>query len=229
MYPFDFPWIRKPEYSTITRIDYDEYWKSRGWCINKKLKERESIIHHIVNGNTTVLDIGCGNSLLPIKLREKGCRVSVADICQTVLNEYKKLDFDVIRIDLNKPGEAYLENMKFDYIIFSEVLEHIANPEEVIQFYIPYASNIIITVPNSAFIWFRVGLLLRGRFFTQWVHHPSEHLRYWSHIDFIDWLKAMHLTVINIWPSNGTRLLKRLWPNMFGLQIVYLCQPRNIE
>ena len=45
-----------------------------------------------------VIDIGCGNSLLPVKLKEKGCAVSVADISKTALNQYKNLGWKVLKL-----------------------------------------------------------------------------------------------------------------------------------
>jgi len=76
-------------------------------------------------------------------------------------------------------------------------------------------------LPNSAFYRYRIGLMFKGRFFTQWLYHPSEHLRYWSHIDFLDWLKALNFNIIEFKSSNGP-FLKNIWPNMFGNQICYL-------
>jgi hypothetical protein len=64
------------------------------------------------------------------------------------------------------------------------------------------------------------------RFFTQWKSHPSEHLRYWSHKDFLDWLSAMNLDVVRAKASNGFEL-KDIWQNLFGHQICYLTKKRK--
>ncbi|MCI0532864.1 methionine biosynthesis protein MetW, partial [bacterium] len=71
---FYFPNARRPDFSNIGRMDYDEYWKTRGFALNKKLKEREKIILDLVPAGSRVADLGCGNSLLPVKLKEKGCK-----------------------------------------------------------------------------------------------------------------------------------------------------------
>jgi len=112
----------------------------------------------------------------------------------------------------------------------SEVLEHVRNPEQILQALKPFTKNFIITVPNSAAYQFRYGLMFRGRFFTQWVYHPSEHLRYWSHIDFLDWLSAMKLNVLSTPVADGFTLrglvpwLPALWKNFLGYRMVYNCQ-----
>lgn len=221
--PFKFRWIRNPDFTSIQKINYDTYWENRGFKINEYLKDREKCILKLISPGSRVLNLGCGNSRLALDLKKNNCDCAVADISGVVLKEFSHLGFQTISVDLtNVLSLRFPKN--FDYIILSEVLEHLSNPEEVIQTLSSQTDYFIFTIPNSAFIWFRMSLLLKGRFFTQWVYHPSEHLRYWSHIDFLDWLKAMKLIFIEAHASNGIRFLKDVWLNLFGFQIVYLCQ-----
>ena len=226
---FKFEGTRKPNFSEIKKIDYNRYWSERGFEINKKLKERELIILDFIESSKKVLDIGCGNSLLPVELKKKGVLVKIADISEEVLKGFKKYDIESLYIDLEKIDSLKLDG-KFDAIILSEVLEHTKNPEEIIGELKKYTKSFIITVPNSAFYRYRIGLFFGGRFFTQWVYHPSEHIRFWSHIDFLDWLDAMGLDIEKSVSSNGFSLfglvppLKNIWKNMFGHQIVYFCK-----
>ncbi|MFA6404791.1 MAG: methionine biosynthesis protein MetW [Candidatus Paceibacterota bacterium] len=226
---FTSPWIRKPDFHNIKDIDYDDYWNYRGWQLNKKLKPREQIMLDIIPIGAKIADIGCGNSLLPVKVKEKGCDVKVADISKIVLDQYRTLGIDGFEIDIEKVNNIKLSD-KFDYLILSEVLEHTRNPEQTVKALKPYTKYFLITVPNSASYQFRYGLMFRGRFFTQWVYHPSEHLRYWSHIDFLDWLEAMGLEVISTPVSDGFSFrgllpwLPRLWKNLLGFRMVYYCR-----
>lgn len=226
---FNSPWIRKPDFRNIKDIDYDDYWKHRGWQLNGKLKPRESIMLGLIPAGSKVADVGCGNSLLPVKLKEKGCEVMVADISSMVLGQYKSLGIGGFEIDLENIAD-YKIPASFDHMILSEVLEHVRNPEAVIKALMPFTKNFLITVPNSAAYQFRYGLMFKGRFFTQWVYHPSEHLRYWSHIDFLDWLKAMGLEVVSTPVSDGFSFrgllpwLPGLWKNLLGYRMVYNCK-----
>lgn len=228
----NFRWTRKPNFKDIKKIDYNKYWQERGFEINKSLKEREYVIFEMIQTGSSVLDIGCGNSRLPVKLKEKDCNVSVGDISEVVLRSFESFGVKGQRIDLEKIEEINLEK-KYDYLILSEVLEHLSNPEEVIDKLKNFANEIIITIPNIAFYKYRIHLFFSGRFPVQWVYHPSEHLRYWSHIDFIDWLKARNLEIILSKSSNGFSFfglfsdLKNLNKNLFGHQIVYRCKNRN--
>lgn len=224
---FKFNGTRKPDFKNINKIDYDNYWRQRGVKINSKLKEREEIIFDKIPTQSKILDIGCGSSRLPLDLKEKGCNVVVSDISPVILDEFTKLNVKTIVMDLEKTSS--LENIgQYDYIILSEVLEHMYNPEEIIDRLSSHTKYFVLTIPNSAFYRYRIHLMFFGRFFTQWVVHPSEHIRYWSHKDFLDWIKDMGLKLQKSESSNGLYFLGlpiyKWWPNMFGHQIVYICE-----
>jgi len=222
-----FEGARKPNFSGCKKINYDDYWLKRGFAINHKLKEREKIILDWIKAGSKVMDVGCGNSLLPVKIKAKGCAVAVADISKIVLAGYEPYGIkgEIINLEEFAAGQW---REKFDYIILSEVLEHLKNPEEIVSELKTRARYLIITVPNSAYYRYRTHLMFNGRFFTQWALHPSEHLRYWSHLDFLDWLAALSLKVIGCRSANGLTVgpakLFNFWKNLFGNQICYLVE-----
>ena len=227
----NFLWTRKPDFRNIKPIDYNTYWSERGFTLNEKLKEREKIILDLIPEKSRVLDVGCGNSRLPVVLKEeKGCDVSVADISTDVLRGYFQYGVKGSVTDLEKISQFQKNFTHYDYIVLSEVLEHTKNPEEIIEVLSQFTDYFLITIPNSAFYRYRLHLMFTGRFFTQWVYHPSEHIRFWSHKDFLEWVSAMDLELEKTESSNGFSLfgilpgLKNWWPNMFGHQIVYLCK-----
>lgn len=227
---FYFHNTRKPDFSSIKNLDYNAYWESRGFSINKKLKEREEVALRLIPKSAKVLDIGCGNSRLPLDLKDKGCQVKVADLSKIVLEGFSKFGIESTQLDLENTKAISFEE-QFDYIVLSEVLEHTRNPEEILKTLTAYTKHFFVTVPNSAFYRYRLHLLFFGRFFTQWVYHPSEHLRFWSHKDFIDWLGALDFEIDFYQSSNGLSILNlplyKWWPNMFGHQICYLIKSKK--
>lgn len=221
-----FEGARTPDFRNLSTLDYDDYWRQRGFAVSSKLKERERIFLDWIPAGATVLDVGCGNSRLPLALKEKGCTVRVADVSALVLEGYRALGLETLKLDLDRVAETDVGGV-YDYLIMSEVLEHTRNPEEIIARLKPHARHFVPSVPNSAFYRYRLHLLFAGRFFTQWVHHPSEHLRFWSHVDFLDWLSAMGLTLEKTAASNGfggDLGFKDAWPNLFGHQMCYLAK-----
>ena len=96
-----YKWIRKPDFKSIQRVvNYNDYWSYRGWEINKKLKNREIKALDLIPKGSKVIDIGCGNSLLPLALKEKGVDVHVGDVSDKVLQEYSKFGVPGRIIDL---------------------------------------------------------------------------------------------------------------------------------
>lgn len=224
-----YPWIRKPDFTKIPDIfNYDDYWENRGWEINKALRKREQVALELIPAGAKVIDIGCGTSRLPVELKKKGVDITVFDVSDKVLNGYSQYGIGGGFLDLETFDISSLP-FNYDYVILFEVLEHLRYPESVIKKISKCTKNIIITVPNSAAFYYRYGLLVKGRFFTQWVLHPSEHLRYWSHIDFVDWLTAMELKVEKSVATDGFTargLLKGLpnvWKNLFAERVLYNC------
>ncbi len=221
---------RRPDFCAGRRaLTYDDYWKQRGYSISKKFSEREIIIRDLIQPKESVLIIGCGTSLLPIALQEKGCEVTVSDIASDAVKLFTGKDILGFILDLENIVEGTISK-KYDVIVASEVLEHIRNPEQAIEKLSKHTKRFIISIPNSAFYRYRIHLMFAGRFFVQWANHPAEHLRYWSHIDFLEWLSAMDLKVQKAIPSNGLScrgfctFMKDIRPNLFGHQIVYDCE-----
>src|SRR3989344_1136655 len=227
------PYTPMVSFPNVGRLDYSDYWRESGFALQKKLREREVLIRALIPLGARVLDIGCGNSRLPLELAKKGCVVMVADISLVVLGALKQEGISGVVLDLDTIGETP-DVGQYDYIIMSEVLEHTRNPEEILKMLTPHTTRFVLTIPNSAFYPFRLRLFFGGRFFRQWAFHPSEHLRYWSHTDFLDWLRALRFEVEYTRASNGLSIkglapwLKDLWPNLFGHQMVYVCRTNSL-
>lgn len=224
--PFYFDYTRRPDFTKIIKyLNYDDYWSKRGYIMRSKLMEREAIFFDWIRGGSKILDLGCGSSRLAFELKKKkNCNASGLDVSGLVIDNLNKYGISGIKADIENINFSLDDN--YDYIIISEVLEHIKYPEDLIEKIRNNAQYLAISIPNSAFYRYRLGLMFSGRFFTQWMTHPAEHIRYWSHKDFLDWLKAMDLELIKFKSSNGF-LLKDFWPNMFGHQMCYLVRTKK--
>ncbi|MFH1551677.1 MAG: class I SAM-dependent methyltransferase [bacterium] len=221
---FYFHGSRKPDFTNIIRNNYDDYWEKRGFKLRDKLLEREEIFFKWINPKSSVIDIGCGNSRLLFELKnKKACEVCGIDISHLVIDELNKIGINS-KVS-NIESDDFNIDKQFDYLIISEVLEHLRYPEDLILKLKKQAKYLLISIPNSAFYRYRFGLMFKGRFFTQWREHPSEHLRYWSHRDFLDWLNAMGFELIRYQSSNGF-LFKDIFVNLFGHQICYLVKSK---
>ena len=79
-----------------------------------------------IKNDSKVLDIGCDNAYISIELKnKKNCYV--VGINKNDNNNAKKLD-DFKICDLNNQNIPYKIN-KFDYLIMSDIIEHLSDPE----------------------------------------------------------------------------------------------------
>lgn len=102
-----------------------------------------------------VLDCGCGRGALAQAIANKGYEVwgieSNSTACQTASTRLHHLiEKDLTQIEKTEPQ---LANVKFDFIIFSDVLEHVYDPLAVLKSYSHFLNpngKILISLPNIA-------------------------------------------------------------------------------
>lgn len=208
------------KYINLDKMDYDNYWITKG--DKSRFPEKLKIISDLIENNSTVLDIGCGNgdTLAYIK-SQKNIKAFGIDISETTINFAKSKGINAWKDDITNSNFSI---DKYDYIIISEVIEHLSQPEILLsKIKNKFNKSILITIPNTGFLPYRLRLLF-GQFPIQWNYHPAEHLRFWTIKDFLWWTKEIGFSVTNIIPSGGItyfNLYKHL-PNIFGHITVFV-------
>lgn len=122
-------------------------------------------IVRLIKNKQTILDVGCYMGALGEYLI-KNCQSKVygIDINKEAIN-YAKTRLSDARV-CNIETENITYKNKFDLIIFGDVIEHLRNPEEIlnkIKENLKENGGIIVSVPNVANIETRFNLL-RGKF-----------------------------------------------------------------
>lgn len=179
-------------------ISYSAILKKRGdMMINKydvpldlnSVNSITAILSYISPGSE-ILEMGPATGRLTRYLSEEmGCHVSIVEIDPPSFNKAMQYAVDGICADLNKnEWYEYFCGKKFDVIIFSDIIEHLYKPEEVIKkaksllkdngkllFSIPNIaySGVISQLINNKFIYTETGLLddTHIRFFTYYTFH----------------------------------------------------------
>jgi|SRR3989344_5136025 len=219
--------MNKFKRTPILDFTYNSYWRTRNARLRSELFSREKIFTEWIPSYSTILDMAAGNSFLPSFLKkEKKAHVTIFDIAESVVFAQRGAGLDARVVDITDPDLRL--DVIYDYVVLSEIIEHLAVPERLIGNIRNNARYIIFSIPNAAYYPHRFSMLC-GRFLGGWAAHPAEHLRYWSHVDFIDWLAALDLRIIAHKPANGFDLgmrLYRFWPNLFANQICYLVEPQ---
>jgi len=171
----------------IGDMDYEEYWGYRRESGKKGLKQRDLVIASLIENSSSVLDIGCGNGrLLEYLINEKGVIGQGIDNSETALEMVRGKGITTYKCDLN--GGDIPTNRTYDYIVMSEIIEHLADPEKLIKSVQDrFSKSLIVTFPNIGHFTYRLRLL-SGRFPECWKWHPGEHVRFWTEKDFKYWV-----------------------------------------
>jgi methionine biosynthesis protein MetW len=210
--------FKQPEFCP-ENANYEKYWQHRA---PGAIQPRFQIIARQLRLGETVLDVGCGDgAMLEYFFRKKGIRGVGIDISSVAVKTARGRDVDARLQSLDQFCNE-VRQIRFDHVVMSEVLEHLADSERYVARGWQIAAKALwLTFPNIAYFPHRLRLLA-GHFPVQWAVFPAEHVRFWSVPDFRFWLKQLGMVSPQMYASNGLTLceLHRLWPNLFGNQIV---------
>jgi methionine biosynthesis protein MetW len=146
------------------------------------MKQEFRIIANLVEKNTRVLDVGCGDGTL-IEFLKNNKKIDVRGIEISKKNVQKCIGkgLTVIEGDAEK-DLAQFPNSSFDFVILSQTLQAFLNPEIVINELLRVGKKAIVTVPNFGFWKVRMHLLIKGtmpitkNLPDEWYNTPNIHM-----------------------------------------------------
>jgi len=151
-----------------------------------------------------VLDLGCGGGHNGALLKHAGARevIGVELHAGAAAQARKRLDA-VVQGDLAHLDLARLGDEPFDAILASDVLEHVAQPEEVLARALTRlrpGGVVVVSLPNVAHVVVFANLLMK-----RWPRRSSgifdrTHLRFFAKRDMVGLLEGAGLRVLRIQP-----------------------------
>lgn len=230
-----------PDTARVGAVDYDVYWDNKaqtglGGLSPWRLRRAQTFGAVLAPGDR-VLDLGVGDgALLKWLIDERAITGAGLDVSPKAVDFCRAMGLDVRLADINQPIEAVVrghfgeaEASRFDYIILSEIIEHLPDPETLLRGLAPFArKGLLVSIPNTGFHQHRLRLLF-GRFPLQWVVTPGEHLRFWTRADFHWWARQLGLPVLRDFPYQGTPIFRQLWPGLFAAAFVYELSVKKIQ
>lgn len=159
----------------------------------------------VFNGDfeSLVLDVGCGCAALSEAIKKKGYSVWGIEQNKEASNIAVKRLKRLIVADLTNLEEIREEigNVKFDYLVFSDVLEHTYDPLLILKEYLGFLKNggrVIISFPNVA-VWMNRFKLLFGNFnYTDTGVLDRTHIRFFTFRTAKSLLKATGCDLIKV-------------------------------
>jgi SAM-dependent methyltransferase len=170
-----------------------------------------------------VLDVGCGSGVHGAELdRIHGHRVVGVDLSETSIQKAKIRLVEAYVADVTKPENyEFFGRRKFDVIVFSDILEHLYDPFDVLtrhyQLLAP-GGHVLISLPNVA-IWNVRLELLAGRFEYQDTGTLDRtHIRFFTRRTFHQFARKAGLDIHRSRISPGilrpfVPLIKKLYGN----------------
>lgn len=209
-------------------FDYDAYWERKrgdkiGFLSNWQ-KARAQIIANVIqkNGGVSIGDIGCGEGSILAYVREHTPAIKKAtgyDTSTMALEKASMLGIETVQLDLGSVGWIDLVHPA-DYLLLLETIEHVPDSEAVVSLALSKArKGVFVSVPNSGYFTYRLRLLF-GRFPSQWLNFPNEHVRFWTATDMRWWLTALGYVNARIFLYKGLPGLNKIWPALFAAGLV---------
>ena len=146
------------------------------------MKKEFKIISELIENNTRVLDVGCGDGTLMKYLKdEKNVDTRGLEISKNNVQNCISKGLSVIEGNAEKDLHQF-PNLSFDYVILSQTLQAFYNPEKVIDDLLRVANKAIVTIPNFGHWKVRIHLLLKGTMPVtktlpnEWYNTPNLHM-----------------------------------------------------
>ncbi|MDA7752810.1 methionine biosynthesis protein MetW [Candidatus Pelagibacter sp.] len=146
------------------------------------MKQEFKIISDLIEKNTRVLDVGCGDGILMEYLKyNKEIDIRGIEISKDNVQKCLSKGLTVIEGDAEKDLLEFPDS-SFDFVILSQTLQAFLNPEIVIKELLRVGKKAIVTIPNFGFWKVRLHLLIKGtmpitkNLPDEWYNTPNLHM-----------------------------------------------------
>jgi len=163
------------------------------------MKKEFKIIAQLIENNTRVLDVGCGDGTLMKYLKdEKNVDTRGLEISKNNVQNCTSKGLSVIEGNAEKDLHQF-PNLSFDYAILSQTLQAFYNPEKVIDDLLRVANKAIVTIPNFGYWKVRLHLLYKGtmpitkNLPNEWYNTPNLHMC--TIQDFVNFCKEKNIKI----------------------------------
>jgi methionine biosynthesis protein MetW len=173
------------------------------------MKQEFKIIADLVEKNSRVLDVGCGDgTLMEFLKNNKTIDLRGIEISKKNVQKCISKGLTVIEGDAEK-DLAQFPDHSFDYVILSQTLQAFLNPEKVISELLRVGKKAIVTIPNFGYWKVRLHLLFKGTMPItrtlpdEWYNTPNLHM-----CTIKDFFNFCNIRKINLYKSIALQNLK---------------------
>ena len=186
-----------------------------------------AVIESLIEPNSTVLDIGCGDGELLARLTvDKNIKGEGIEVDQDLVLACVDRGLSIIQHDAEQGLDQYADK-SYDYVILSQTVQTVKAPEKVFAELLRVGRKVIVSFPNFANWRCRTQLFFGGKAPVtkqlpfDWGDSPNIHCL--SLKDFDRFCQKLGVRVEKKIPLTETGLVPvRFAPNLFAEQAIYL-------
>lgn len=193
------------------------------------LKPNYVIVSQLIEENSSVLDLGCGDgTLLENLVKTKNVNGLGIEIDQNSVVKSLEKGLQVIQGNIDD-GLKDFEDNQWDYVILNQTLQSTQKPDFVIDEMLRIGRKIIVSFPNFAYWPVRFYLFFNGKMPKsdflpfEWYNTPNIHLLTIN--DFFEFCKKRDIKIEKaIYCTNGKKRknIFRAISNFFSEEAIFL-------
>ncbi len=200
------------------------------------MKKEFQIISELIENNTRVLDVGCGDGILMKYLKDqKKVDTRGLEISKKKVQICISKGLTVIEGNAEEDLKQF-PNSSFNYVILSQTLQAFYDPEKVIDNLLNVADKAIITIPNFGYWKVRLDLLIKGTMPVtknlpdEWYNTPNLHMC--TIKDFFNFCSKKKIKLFKSLALHGEKIseinnLNLNWKNLSSELGIFLIEKQN--
>ena len=177
------------------------------------------IIMDWIEQDASVLDLGCGDGELLVRLiEEKQVRAQGIEISDEAIHKCVARGLSVFQEDIDSGLSAYLDE-SFDYVVLNQTFQQVKKPEFVLKEALRVGKKVIVGFPNFLHISARFQMFFGGKVPVtpslpyEWYDTPNLH--FLSIADFVEYCRKRAIRLErSAFVAKNNRV--RLFPNLFA-------------
>ncbi len=180
-------------------------------------------IFNLIENNSSVLDLGCGDGeLLLLLKKKKKAVVKGIDIDEEKVLKCIEKGLSVYHGDMDEVLQCYREK-SYDYVVLSLTLHQVRNPEKILSEAIRIGKKVIVSFPNFVNLKIRLNILLKGTLpvcdYTKYEWYSEKYVHFVTIKDFEKYCHGKGVKVLKkiFIPENFSKLN----PNLFATSAIY--------
>jgi methionine biosynthesis protein MetW len=183
------------------------------------------IIYSIIEPDSRVLDLGCGEGelLYPLVL-DKQVRAQGIELDDKAIQECVKKGLSVFHDDIENSLREFPGN-SFDYVILNQSMQEVKKVDYVIQEAMRIGNKVIVGFPNFAHIKSRLMLFFRGKSpitgSLPYLWFDTPNVRFLSITDFKNFCEEKNIRIVEA-HYLGEKEIVHFWPNLLAFNAIFV-------